>query len=154
MPTTAPYQDLVYRERLVKDGSWAAFVNIPGSTQIIKPRVYTAELSALQITEGILKSDKRISDLKLLSWEFNEYEWRFSFDGGVVEIMLYKWASSDDDMNKILDQCTNTERTEIKDEATGIEGARMGESCYVIRKNGKIYRIIGEKAMTVAKEVL
>ena len=154
VPTTAPYQDLIYRERLVRDGEWAAFVNTPGSVQTFRPGDYTAELSGLQITEGKLKSDKRISDLKLLSWEFKEYEWRFSFDGSIIEIMLYEWACSEEDMNSIIAQCTNPKRTEIKDDTAGIEGIRVGESSHYIRKNDKIYRIIGEKAMTVAKEVL
>lgn len=154
VPTTAAYHDVVYRERLVRNTQWAAFVDFPGSVQAFRIGDYSAGLSGMQVTEGKLKGDGRIRDMKPLSWEFHEYEWHFSFDDSAMEMLEYGWAHSDDDMQKIIRQFANPERTEVKDETAGIDGFRIGESCYVIRKNDKIYRIMGEKAMTVAKEIL
>ncbi len=154
--TTIPYTIETYRERLVRNGEVAVFINYPGDIQY-----FTREMTVNKISEpGILSMEEKIkvndkvSNLRFLTSEFDEYEWRFLYDGCEIELVYYAWAHSDIDIKHIIRQYSHPQKIMINDEESGIEGIKTGEKCYLIRKGEKVYCVIGEKAWDVAKEVI
>ena len=99
-------------------------------------------------------SDNRVGDVKIIGSEYGEFEWKFTFDGSDTEIMYYSKVDPECGMDDVLEKFTTTMREYVEDEKAGIEGCKVGLDCYVVKKSDKIYRIIGERAWDVAKDIL
>ena len=108
----------------------------------------------LQMSVERFRADNRVSDMELIGSEYGEFEWRFNFEGSDTEVLYYSEADLQGGMEDVLEKFSSTMREYVEDKNAGIEGCKVGLDCYVVKKNGRIYRLTGEKAWDVAKDIL
>lgn len=151
-----PYHGHTYRERLVCNNESAVFGRQINNIVLTSPPIVFSYLNQKikSMLEGKIQKNSRINILEYFMPRLNEHRWKLSYDGSEIDLIYYGWANTDKDIDCIMSQFTNPIRTKIKDEETGIEGFKVGDCCYVIKKDGKLYRIIGKNAWTIAKDII
>ena len=155
VPTTTPYGSKVYRERLVKNGQIAGFLNVQYLPDMFDDNTIMSRMdNDLQMSVERFRADNRVSDMELIGSEYGEFEWRFNFEGSDTEVLYYSEADLQGGMEDVLEKFSSTMREYVEDKNAGIEGCKVGLDCYVVKKNGRIYRLTGEKAWDVAKDIL
>lgn len=171
VPTTSAFTADIYRERLVLDKAEACFCsalyrvlsidadetdrisregkemktpsnNLQGKTDVECKRLDAAPL---------LKNNAYVTEWKLLDDMYDEKEWTFCYLGAPMELCRYEVDETDPKkaVGRVAAQFSNPNVTDISNSYVGSCCYTIAASCYVIWKDGYVYRILG----TYAKEV-
>lgn len=160
VPDSAVYTADVYRERLVFHGAEACFCSAPyrvlGIDSSVENRAMRRgmdmESSQFDI-EAVFKNNSHVTAWEVLDDTYDEKEWSLKYDDKPIEICRYIAGEQEDHrkaVGRVMALFTNPDIEDISDCYPGSCCYKVTDSCYVIWKDGNVYRIIGAYAKEAA----
>ena len=159
VPPEEAYTEDVYRERLVYNGSEACFCSAAyrvlqidtSVTDAVKRANMAAGENGFDIDQ-VFSGNSHVTEWELLDDMYDETEWSFQYDGQRMEICRYKMDGQEAEVavGAVMRQFADPNSRNLSKSYPESCCFAIGESCYVIWKEGCVYRILGAQAKEVA----